>query len=262
MSDSLCLIRRKIISIERSALSAGARDAPSIASTGHRGIDRALGGGLERGRLHEILAETASIGSASGFAVLLSRIIGGDLLWLAEDRAWHLSGSLYPGGLVAMGLDPTRMIVAALADSSTVLRAALDGLRCPALGSVVIEVPGNPRALDLVASRRLSLAAQTYGVTAILLRSGGDAAPNSAQTRWRVAAAQSTPLAANAPGHPVWEVELLRQRGRPDGGQWRVEWNREQGKLRDWHDRTETPLSGAVAAVSFNRPVGAGASVR
>src|SRR3546814_7096102 len=41
----------------------------AVAATGHPGIDRALGGGLPRGRLHEVFAaEPDDAGSAAGFA--------------------------------------------------------------------------------------------------------------------------------------------------------------------------------------------------
>ncbi|WP_448502574.1 ImuA family protein [Sphingomonas sp.] len=225
-------------------------------------IDNALGGGFKRAVLHELLAGADDAGSGSGFAVMLAQLIGGDTLWLTEEAAWRQAGALCPAGLAAIGLNPARLIVGVLPDAAAVLRAAVDGLRCPALGGVVIELAGDPRALDLTASRRLALAAQAHGVTAILLRLGGEAAPNAAQTRWRVSAAPSRPLATNAPGHPAWDVELLRQRGRPDGGQWRVEWNREQGRLCDWHETEGAALPGAVAAVPVDRPAGAGTPLR
>lgn len=247
--------------IERRRSLAG-EQVPSVVTTGHRSIDHALGGGVMRGRMHEVLAERGDAGSGSGFAALLARLIGGEALWLAEEAAWRQAGALCPAGLAAIGLDPGPLIVAVLSDAAAVLRAAVDGLRCPALGGVVIELAGDPRALDLTASRRLALAAETHGVTAILLRMGGQATPNAAQTRWRVSAAPSVPLAANAPGHPAWNVELLRQRGRPDGAQWRVEWNREQGRLCDWYEGDGAALPGAVAAVSVDRPAGAGTPLR
>ena len=67
--------------------------------------------------------------------------------------------------------------------STRALRTAADALACDALGAVVLEVWGEARQLDLVASRKLTLAAQASGVTALLLRvaappiafDGGDA---------------------------------------------------------------------------------------
>ncbi|WP_448658787.1 ImuA family protein [Sphingomonas sp. CJ99] len=253
MSESLRLIQRRIASIEGRGLQ-GQPQAERMVPTGHPGVDAALDGGLMRARLHEVLADGQDAGSGTGFAALLTRLIGGEALWLVEQCTWRQAGALHPTGLADIGIDPARLIIGVLPDAAAVLRAAVDGLRCPALGGVVIELAGDPRALDLTASRRLALAAETHGVTAILLRLGGKAAPNAAQTRWRVSAAPSAPLAANAPGHPAWDIELLRQRGRPDGGRWRVEWNREQGRLCDRHDEGAAALPGAVVPVPVDRP--------
>jgi protein ImuA len=265
MSESLRLVRHRIGLIERHATAAvppAHALASSLVATGHEAIDQALGGGVMRGRVHEVLGENGEAGSASGFAALLARLIGGEMLWLGEEAAWRGAGALCPAGLAAIGLDPARLIVGVLPDAVAVLRAAVDGLRCPALGGVVIALAGDPRALDLTASRRLALAAEADGVTAILLRLGGQAAPNAAQTRWRVAAAPSLPRAANAPGDPAWEVELLRQRGRPDGGRWRVEWDSEQGRLCDRHETGGAALPGAVAALPVDRPARPRAALR
>ncbi len=74
-----------------------------------------------------------------------------------------------------------------MSSAADALRAGCDALSCKGLGAVVIEVVGNPKVLDLVASRRLTLAADRSGVSAILLREGACPAPSSAETRWVVA---------------------------------------------------------------------------
>jgi protein ImuA len=261
MSESFRYAKRSVALMEHGRLRTGERPR-SVVATGHGLIDHMLGGGLARWRLHEVLADQEDVGGASGFVALLVGLLSGEALWLAEQTSWQKAGALYPAGLAATGIDPARLIVGVLPDATAVLRAAVDGLRCPALGAVVIELAGNPRALDLTASRRLALAAEAHGVTAILLRPGGQAAPNAAQTRWRVAAAPSVPLAANAPGYPAWDLELLRQRGRPDGGRWRVEWNLEQRRLCDRRDEGAAALSGAVVPVPVDRPAGEGRPLR
>src|SRR3546814_11133116 len=96
---------------------------------------------------------------------------------------------------------------------------------------------------DVCSSDLLSLAAETSGVTVLLLRVSALPAPSTAHTRWAVRSAPSLPLEANAPGHPAMEVELLRQRGRPAGGVWQVEWDREQTIFRD-RKRDRPALSG------------------
>jgi len=262
MSDSLGLIRRRIARIEGRAPLPGRPAAAAIVATGHPGIDAALGGGLARGHLHELLADPGEAGSGTGLVAGFARMFGGEQLWLIDKAAWRQAGMINAAGLAAIGIDPARLVMGVLDDAATVLRAAADGLRCSGLGVVVIGLSGDPRAFDLTASRRLALATEASGVSALMLRLGGHAAPSAAQTRWHVAAAPSVPLAANAPGHPAWEIELLRQRGRPDGGQWRVEWDGEQGRLRDWHEAAAAALSGAVVSAAGDRPAGAGAPLR
>ena len=81
------------------------------------------------------------------------------------------------------------------ADVDTALRTAADALACDALGAVVLEVWGQARQLDLVASRKLTLAAQASGVTGLVLRMAAEPAPSTAETRWIVRAAHSPPAA-------------------------------------------------------------------
>lgn len=240
---SLRLLERRIASLESAA-----RPDFGLVPCGHPGMDQALGGGLMRGRLHELFTPPPQeAGDAAGFAAALLHLLGRPALWLREAAAERRMGRLYAAGLAEIGLDPARLILGVLPDAAAVLRAARDGLRCAALGGTVVELWGEQRPLDLTASRRLALAAESSGVTAILLRVGGTPGPSVAQTRWRVAAAPSVALPAGAPGFPAWDIELLRQRGRPAGGAWRVEWDH---GFRDRHEA----LPGAVAPLPADRP--------
>ena len=82
------------------------------------------------------------------------------------------------------------------ADVDSALRTAADALACDALGAVVLEVWGEARQLDLVASRKLTLAAQASGVTALAVAACGGADASTAETRWIVRAAHSPPASA------------------------------------------------------------------
>lgn len=229
------------------------RAAATVAS-GHAGIDAALGGGLARGRLHELFGTgVEEAGCTAGFAAMLAvRALqpGRCLLWLRTARAEQQAGALYAPGLAALGLDPAALLLAVLDDDTALLRAAAEALRCAALGAVVIECWGAPRVLDLTATRRLGLAAEGSGVTALLLRLDAEPVPSAAETRWRVSPAASAALAANAPGPPALGLELLRQRGGPAGQRWRAAWD---GDRRALH---EAPLSGAVVSDAADRPAG------
>lgn len=247
---SLAALRRRIAKLE------GGRGhaVHGAFATGHEGLDSAVGG-FARGRIHELFGlEAQDAGSAAAFALLFALLASGEdgtMLWLRADKAVRQCGALYGPGLAELGMDPARLLLGVMPDDTALLRAAADALRCPSLGAVVIECWGNPAVLDLTASRRLALAAEEAGTTAILLRIDAAPSPSAAETRWRVAAAPSAPLAANAPGHSAFDIVLLRRRAGPDGLAWRMEWNRDR---RCFVDIGEQALSGAMVPVPAAGP--------
>lgn len=250
-ASTLASLRRRIARLERLRPTTGV----ARVATSHAGIDAALGGGLALGRLHEVFAVTADdAGAATGFAAILAAFAArdGPVIWLREGRA-QARARLHGPGLAELGLDPGRLVLAVPAAPLDLLRAGADVVRCDAIAAAVIELWGEPRPLDLTASRRLAMAAESSGVTTLLLRIAAAPSPSAAQTRWRVAAAPSLPLAANAPGHPAFDLELMRQRGGPEGLRWQVEWNRETRILAD----AAAPLLGAVVPLAEHRPVAA-----
>jgi protein ImuA len=179
-------------------------------------IDRALpGGGLALGALHEIQGaggDEEAGAAAAGFAAnIVGRIGTGFVLWVLKR------GDLYGPGLAAHGLDPARIIRVTASRDDDILWVLEEGLREPGIAAVVGEVG----RLPVVAGRRLQLAAERSGVTALLLRrwrTGAEAAaerdrPSAALTRWRVAAIPSVPGDEPGIGIPRWRVELLRCRG-------------------------------------------------
>ncbi|KQN36472.1 hypothetical protein ASG37_12750 [Sphingomonas sp. Leaf407] len=247
--SSLLTLKRRIAAIERRVESVQAVQV----ATGHADIDAALGGGIARGRLHEIFAlESGDGGSATGFAGMVSIRLGGGIVWLREEAAVRAGGHLHAPGLVEIGVDPARLLIVLLPGPLELLRAAADVVRCGGVGVAVVELHRDPRVLDLTASRRLALAAEESGVTTLLLRIAATPVASAADTRWAVRSCASQPLAANAPGHPTLDLELLRQRGRGAEGRWQVEWNRDQTLFT----APQTP-SGAVVAVPAHRPVAA-----
>jgi protein ImuA len=128
-------------------------------------------------------------------------------------------------GLAELGLDPRGVVTVRAADVDAALRTAADALACDALGAVVLEVWGEARQFDLVASRKLTLAAQASGVTGLLLRVAAQPQPSTAETRWIVRAAHSPPAASMpaAWGAPVFDAQLVRNRHGPVG-RWIMEW--------------------------------------
>ncbi len=109
---------------------------------------------------------------------------------------------------------------------------------------MLIELHGRQPLLDLTATRRLTLAAAETGTMVLIARDAGHERPGAAQTRWRVAAAPSTALEADAPGPPAFALTLTRHRGGREGAHFLLEWDRDIACFRD----RETNTPGAAAS--------------
>jgi protein ImuA len=198
--------------------------APMRVALGHADADATLQGGLALGAIHEVFAAAGrQSAAATGFVAGLAGRVGKrrPLVWVRQDFTEIESGALSIGGLAELGLDPRWLVTVRAADVDTALRTAADALACDALGVVVLEVWGEARQFDLVASRKLTLAAQTSGVTGVLLRVAAEPLPSTAETRWIVRAAHSPP--GSMWGAPVIDAQLVRNRHGPVG-RWIMEW--------------------------------------
>jgi protein ImuA len=201
---------------------------PGRVALGHAEADATLQGGLALGAVHEVFtAAGRQSAAATGFVAGLAGRAAArrPLVWVRQDFAELESGALSMSGLIELGLDPSLLVTVRAADVDTALRTAADALACDALGAVVLEVWGEARQLDLVASRKLTLAAQASGVTGLLLRMAAEPQPSTAETRWIVGAAHSPPVAHLVPawGAPVFDAQLVRNRHGPVG-RWIMEW--------------------------------------
>ena len=252
-------LRAAVARIERGA--AAARDG-AVLPLGVAAIDAALGeGGLRRGALHEVSGP-----AAHGFtAVLAGRAArcGGTVLWCVASRK---GGELYPPGLAMLGLDPARLLLVRSRNRVALLAAAEEGLHSSGLAMVVAEVARPP---GMTAARRLQLAAETGGVTGLLLcpgasgtlfdkaaparppprppkgidrvlRGGGGGSRSCLDKRGaarRHGAMAPSPavsrwLVDHAPGGGGlrWRLRLLRCRG-GGSGEWMVDWNEKTHRL-------------------------------
>jgi protein ImuA len=213
-------------SIERIEAQGDAYRSDRVA-LGHADADAALQGGLAIGATHEVFAEGRQSAAATGFiAGLAGRAAARrPLVWVRQDFTEIESGALSMSGLAELGLNPRLLVTVRAADVDTALRTAADALACDALGVVVLEVWGQARQLDLVASRKLTLAAQASGVTGLLLRVAAEPLPSTAETRWIVRAAHSPPATPSLPtwGTPMFDAQLVRNRHGPVG-RWIMEW--------------------------------------
>jgi protein ImuA len=228
-------------------LEAVGRNGGAVLPLGLPAIDRALpGGGLARGCLHE-LCGAPNQGAALGFAAaLLGRLMadGGHVVWIGPRD------ELFAPGLAELGVAPERLIVVRARARDARLWALEEALRSSGLAAALAEVD----PLTLTHSRRLQLAAEAKGVTALLLRPpGAGTTPSAAVTRWHIEAAPSaTPRAAGrarrAVGPLHWRLSLLRCRGGRTGS-WQIAWRKE-----GWHEIAH-PL--AVAAEPGDRSTAA-----
>jgi protein ImuA len=132
-----------------------------------------------------------------------------------------------------VGLHPNRVIYAGTSRDGEILPLIEEGLHEKGLGAVVGEVT----KLGLTASRRLQLAAETSGVTALVIRRWWTVAqkdlthlPTAALTRWRITPAASERMPADGFGRARWQVELMRCRG-AEPCSWIVEACDAQGRL-------------------------------
>jgi len=216
--------------------------------------DAALKGGLQRGTLHEVYAATGSEASATAFAAGLAARIAEKkkILWIRQDYSALEFGELSATGFLEFGIDPSRILLVCTAHADDAIKAASDALTCAALGAVVIELPGEPKILDLVTSRRLTLATSQKNVTAILLRFGAKIQDSTAETRWRIRT-RASPWEEENWGQPVFETELVRNRhGRT--GHWVMEWNCDAGLFGEPEQATDhramvsAPFDGPFAA--------------
>jgi protein ImuA len=203
-------------------------------------IDNVLGGGLCGSALHEIAAtRETEVAVATGFALALaarsntasngsvpnSLASKRDAIWIAEDLSLAENGAPYGPGLHEAGIAPERLITVAAARSRDVLWAMEEALRCRAIGVVIGEL--RARDIDLVSSRRLSLAAAAGNTFGLVLRTAPDDTPSAAATRWIIGAAPSVPARTgerSGIGPPRLNARLVRNR-RGRLGAWIVEWN-------------------------------------
>ena len=193
-------------------------------------------GGLARAGLHEFYAAEADDSAATaGFTLLLGLCCGDrkTVIWVREGRCENRGGRLYAPGVAELGAEIDRLIVVTAPDALAVLRAGADIASSGAVGALVLEPSGRAPAFDHNASRRLALASARTGVTTLIVRSGVEPMPSAAQTRWRIGAAPSRALLANAPGPPAFNISLLRHRGGIAGFDARVEWDRDLRSFRD-----------------------------
>lgn len=173
--------------------------------------------GLPGVRHSEVFASSREAGGAAAALALAldgirERAEKRGVLWVQDAAAIRLTGRPYRAGLPEALR--SRVIHVAARTPEDALFALEEGVRCRDLAFVIGEIAGNPRALDFVASRRLSLAAEKHGVPLWLVRLDATHDLSSARMRWEVRSVPSPHPRWNhaSPGKPSWHAELFRAR--------------------------------------------------
>lgn len=200
-------------------------------------LDALLGGGLRLGTLTEILAaRPGDAAAATGFLLALACRLAGRpaqaktttttktktkaaIVWIFEDFAAREQGMPYGPGLALQGLDPSRFLLVAAPSAQQALWALEEALKCAAPAVVIGEL-WSAKPYDLVASRRLLLAAQKQGTPGLLFLAGTPGAANTlssgADQRFEVRAhpsfARSSAGSLPLPGKACWSVRLVKAR--------------------------------------------------
>ena len=229
-------------------------------------IDACLGGGLARNALHEIRTDLSrDIAAASGFLLgLLSLIIkhhDGQILWASDPAVRCDAGTPFPQGLANYGFDPRRLILVNSGNFKSALWSAGEAVSCKNLAGVVLHVAGNPKSLDLTATRKLQLAAHRQGTTVFILRQAGAEEASAGLTRWRVRPAPSIDPNCNTHLGPTRLALSLERNRNGATGDWCLAWNPDErafenveaASLNHAPDKTAKPVKPGPAPTNIVR---------
>jgi protein ImuA len=183
---------------------------------------------LEAFGLHEIKPsaygdEPAALSFALAFlgTQLSRRDKASALLWCLTENASREWGAPYGPGLIALGVDPSLLLIVEARTALDAAWALEEGLKASsfigALGQIEITSP--------LIARRLGLAAQASRTPCLLLSGHRGLGLPGTLTRWRIEAAPSrqAPFDHAAPGAFAWHLALERFRGSAGARHWTVE---------------------------------------
>jgi|GEM_PF-1961400 len=201
---------------------------------------------LAYGEVHELWAETIC-DYTTAMACLLMAVRDSDkpILWVTSRAVALDHGLPYGPGLKQFGIAPERIILVQAHKAIDALWAVEEGLKTDAFATVV----GECGPVDLTASRRLTLAAQTHGSRCLLLVRTADAPQSAAHSRFHIAPAVSgdAPFDTMAPGDACGTINLVKHRGG----------ERPFSITMEWPSHAQDYLS--MAAPLADRPVATGA---
>jgi protein ImuA len=172
---------------------------------------------VQRGAYHEVLV--ADPGAAVGFCAWILGQSAGTSIWISQNP------DFWPEGLATVGLAAEHLVFVQTTSSKDGLWAFEEASRSRGVAGAVLVVDGS--GPDLVAGRRLQIAAETGGGVGLLLPPDTDRlSPSAARSRWRL-----------GPSPGGWDVTLLRGVG-GRSGRWQATWDGEHQELRFAHPAT------------------------
>jgi protein ImuA len=233
-------------------------------------LDLVLGGGLQIGALHDIIAaDPRDAAASSAFAAAVAIRFGrararGAFVWIVEDIGAREEGLPYAPGLRLHGLDPAHLILVRTINVRDTLWVMEEALKCRGVSAVLAETWVKTRDYSLTVSRRLALAARMGGTAGLLRHAAAageaDAMTSAAATRFEIAARRSLPVPAAGRGPPLpgpaaWGVRVSRMRAGAAGLGRALDWQKFSDVAWD-HEETcfRDALSLPVAAALGNRP--------
>jgi protein ImuA len=206
-SDRIRFLRETLAGLEQAGTKAGAGFASPaplpITSFGREGapcaLDRALGG-LFSGALYEaaparMVDSAAAAGFALALAVRFAATLSAPVIFISDEFSTRETGAPYGLGLAAHGLDPAQLLYVRTIGGHDLLWSLEESLRAGAAACVVTDLGSAARAFDLVAARRITLAARTSGTPCVLIHPPAsfnrEMAQNGARMRFEIRAARS-----------------------------------------------------------------------
>jgi protein ImuA len=187
--------------------------------------------------------------AAIGFTLALARHAAKDglLFFSAPQASLAEHGVPYAEGLAQFGIDLDAFLIAATRTQIDALWAAEQALKLPG-AFVLCTIAPAKKPLDLIATRRLLLAAKRHNSRCALLRLDAVRA-SAAELRFEISSAPGK--SAYGLGPPAFDVRLTRNRAGPAGGALRLQWSAHEYAFRE----IPRPLDGAPLPVPADGPV-------
>lgn len=238
-------------------------------------IDEALGGGIPRNALTEIIGkQSRDAAVTSGFAMALATLAAREtpefpVLWIGLTKFFYEAGLPFaPGFKRLFGFCPQKFLLVQPDHIDDALWAAEEAAIQGKFAAIFLELQGNPTKLNLTATRRLHHRARAAGSPLFLVRHATHEEPTAAPTRLSVRSTTSTlrkTLGGPVPrsvGPPAFAVTLARSRTGKEGT-FVLEWNPHEHTFQERQPLRGKPLStnneqpadiGDLATASANRP--------